>query len=185
MVTFEALEQLFAGLPVTADWTLGFFTAVWTGPDAIDPTTWTAEIVRGHTLANDPGTPAKIAMLTRLYTAVGDALRNVPETIPPEPDKPASEVTDFCTGYMHGARMHAAWVADEAAVALLAPFEAWATGKGEPSQRNELGRYVAELNTYWKSKRQVVRTEPKVGRNDPCPCGSGKKHKKCCLASNA
>jgi hypothetical protein len=26
-----------------------------------------------------------------------------------------------------------------------------------------------------------VRTEPKVGRNDPCPCGSGKKFKKCCL----
>lgn len=22
--------------------------------------------------------------------------------------------------------------------------------------------------------------QPKVGRNDPCPCGSGKKHKKCC-----
>jgi len=28
----------------------------------------------------------------------------------------------------------------------------------------------------------VVRTSPKIGRNDPCPCGSGKKHKKCCLA---
>ena len=26
----------------------------------------------------------------------------------------------------------------------------------------------------------VVRSEPKVGRNDPCPCGSGKKYKKCC-----
>jgi hypothetical protein len=25
-----------------------------------------------------------------------------------------------------------------------------------------------------------VRTAPKVGANDPCPCGSGKKHKKCC-----
>jgi hypothetical protein len=25
------------------------------------------------------------------------------------------------------------------------------------------------------------RLAPKVGRNDPCPCGSGKKHKKCCL----
>lgn len=25
-----------------------------------------------------------------------------------------------------------------------------------------------------------VRTEPKIGRNDPCPCGSGKKYKKCC-----
>ena len=26
----------------------------------------------------------------------------------------------------------------------------------------------------------VVRDQPKVGRNDPCPCGSGKKYKKCC-----
>jgi preprotein translocase subunit SecA len=28
---------------------------------------------------------------------------------------------------------------------------------------------------------QVIRTEPKIGRNDPCPCGSGKKYKKCCM----
>jgi SEC-C motif-containing protein len=28
----------------------------------------------------------------------------------------------------------------------------------------------------------VVRSAPKVGRNDPCPCGSGKKYKKCCAA---
>ena len=27
---------------------------------------------------------------------------------------------------------------------------------------------------------QVKRAGPKVGRNDPCPCGSGKKFKKCC-----
>jgi hypothetical protein len=26
----------------------------------------------------------------------------------------------------------------------------------------------------------IIRDAPKVGRNDPCPCGSGKKHKKCC-----
>ena len=25
----------------------------------------------------------------------------------------------------------------------------------------------------------LVRTEPKISRNDPCPCGSGKKYKKC------
>ncbi|MGM0564821.1 MAG: YchJ family protein [Pseudomonadota bacterium] len=29
---------------------------------------------------------------------------------------------------------------------------------------------------------QVVNSSPKVGRNDPCPCGSGKKYKKCCAA---
>jgi hypothetical protein len=30
--------------------------------------------------------------------------------------------------------------------------------------------------------RPIVKQAPKVGRNDPCPCGSGKKHKKCCLS---
>jgi SEC-C motif domain protein len=29
----------------------------------------------------------------------------------------------------------------------------------------------------------IVREEPKVGRNDPCVCGSGKKYKKCCGAA--
>jgi len=31
-------------------------------------------------------------------------------------------------------------------------------------------------------KQQPLRVEQKVGRNDPCPCGSGKKYKKCCGA---
>src|SRR6266853_5480083 len=31
--------------------------------------------------------------------------------------------------------------------------------------------------------QQVVRSGDKVGRNDPCPCGSGKKYKKCCGAN--
>jgi preprotein translocase subunit SecA len=30
------------------------------------------------------------------------------------------------------------------------------------------------------SKAKPVRSGPKVGRNDPCPCGSGKKYKQCC-----
>ena len=30
------------------------------------------------------------------------------------------------------------------------------------------------------AKEPVKNTEPKVGRNDPCPCGSGKKYKNCC-----
>lgn len=30
------------------------------------------------------------------------------------------------------------------------------------------------------TEQEIARTEPKVGRNNPCPCGSGKKYKKCC-----
>jgi preprotein translocase subunit SecA len=26
----------------------------------------------------------------------------------------------------------------------------------------------------------IVNVSPKIGRNEPCPCGSGKKYKKCC-----
>jgi uncharacterized protein len=52
---------------------------------------------------------------------------------------------------------------------------------------------VAALYRFWLPHRQAIyertlaaaaqRTEPKVGRNDPCPCGSGKKFKKCCGAA--
>ncbi|WP_316422785.1 UPF0149 family protein, partial [Klebsiella pneumoniae] len=44
------------------------------------------------------------------------------------------------------------------------------------------------LYQYWIANPQPVeapqpiRNEAKVGRNDPCPCGSGKKYKQCCLA---
>ncbi len=36
-----------------------------------------------------------------------------------------------------------------------------------------------------KVKKPVVNKTAKVGRNDPCPCGSGKKYKKCCGANTA
>ncbi len=39
-----------------------------------------------------------------------------------------------------------------------------------------------ELYKIQKSSKTVVKP-PKVGRNDPCPCGSGKKFKKCCGAN--
>jgi hypothetical protein len=42
-------------------------------------------------------------------------------------------------------------------------------------------------NLYWSNYTMreytppFVRTEPKIGRNETCPCGSGKKYKKCCI----
>ncbi len=36
-----------------------------------------------------------------------------------------------------------------------------------------------EIEVAYKKSKTIVK-EPKVGRNDPCPCGSGKKYKKCC-----
>ena len=39
-----------------------------------------------------------------------------------------------------------------------------------------------ELYKKEKSSHTIVKP-PKIGRNDPCPCGSGKKYKKCCGAN--
>lgn len=42
---------------------------------------------------------------------------------------------------------------------------------------------VAGIHDFWRARRKAVpvtRGAPKVGRNDPCPCGSGKKFKQCC-----
>jgi preprotein translocase subunit SecA len=39
---------------------------------------------------------------------------------------------------------------------------------------------VASRGTARPSKQPVKVAGTKVGRNDPCPCGSGKKYKKCC-----
>ncbi|SMC26303.1 SEC-C motif-containing protein [Clostridium acidisoli DSM 12555] len=36
-----------------------------------------------------------------------------------------------------------------------------------------------EIHTEWKNSKTVV-NKSKIGRNDPCPCGSGKKYKHCC-----
>ncbi len=44
---------------------------------------------------------------------------------------------------------------------------------------------VQSLADYWRPWREqkTVVKEAKIGRNDPCPCGSGKKYKKCCAVS--
>ena len=55
---------------------------------------------------------------------------------------------------------------------LLTPRDAL-EGK-KPAEILEGGRlFPSKIETF-------RRDEPKVGRNDPCPCGSGKKYKKCC-----
>jgi preprotein translocase subunit SecA len=41
-------------------------------------------------------------------------------------------------------------------------------------------RIYAEDEESETDPEPIRRTEPKIGRNDPCPCGSGKKYKKCC-----
>ena len=65
-------------------------------------------------------------------------------------------------------------------------FRATYTANREFCNHHEVATFERE-NGEWKfvdgnlvGEKPTVREEPKIGRNDPCPCGSGKKYKKCC-----
>jgi len=47
-------------------------------------------------------------------------------------------------------------------------------------KQSEQPRQVSENKYDENTTKKPVRVEKKINRNDPCPCGSGKKHKKCC-----
>lgn len=51
----------------------------------------------------------------------------------------------------------------------------------ELPQWNEIFDAETQKKLYLEQKQSgTIRKEKKIGRNDPCPCGSGKKYKKCC-----
>lgn len=56
---------------------------------------------------------------------------------------------------------------------------------GSEQSHHELSTFKKEGKEWFfvdgvMKNNTIQRSEPKVGRNDPCPCGSGKKAKKCC-----
>jgi SEC-C motif-containing protein len=63
-------------------------------------------------------------------------------------------------------------------------FKAKAAFKKKLWNFHEVSRFVKENNQWFYIDGDVIKSPPaissKVGRNAPCPCGSGKKYKKCC-----
>ena len=51
----------------------------------------------------------------------------------------------------------------------------------QPIERRRVAHEFAATGTAEAAKKVPVRKAAKVGPNDPCPCGSGKKYKKCCM----
>jgi len=47
--------------------------------------------------------------------------------------------------------------------------------------REDAGDYEPPADVDYGEVETYVREQPRIGRNDPCPCGSGKKYKKCCM----
>ena len=48
---------------------------------------------------------------------------------------------------------------------------------------DQMKKFEALAKAWKEAHTQKIRKFDKIGRNDPCPCGSGKKYKNCCLSS--
>jgi hypothetical protein len=70
--------------------------------------------------------------------------------------------------------------------ALCGAFLAFLETEGRLSNGRLLGAFVRALSEAYDDAasgklKPIVRPGSKLNRNDPCPCGSGKKYKKCCM----
>jgi uncharacterized protein len=185
----------------------GFLTALAIGPEAIDRGEWLPLIWNGgEPLFRDEAQAQ--AVLRAIASRSNDIVRGLldgqygPLMDVDVDDKPLPQ--SWAVGFMTGASLRIeAWTKlfeseddDTIAYPILALCE---DEEGKPlfdlSARDRkflianapelIAGAVADIADYWKrvptlQPQTPVRTGPKTGRNDPCPCGSGKKYKKCC-----
>jgi len=70
------------------------------------------------------------------------------------------------------------------AAALCGAFLSELQAQGRLADGRTLGLYVRALRPAFEERRhpQPIRNPgARIGRNDPCPCGSGRKYKQCCM----
>jgi uncharacterized protein len=100
----------------------------------------------------------------------------------PDPD-PHDELAPL---YRQGLAAVRALTLDDAALAAHVAAEYPGQSLDRDDLIDEACFGVQELRLYWVDRAprpQTVRVAPRPGRNDPCPCGSGRKYKKCCGAA--
>lgn len=186
----------------------GFFTAIVSGPVPVMPSRWLPALwgdvqPRWET---EKAYERVVSLLTRHMNGIVNSLMDPEFEFEPlflerEVDgKLYTIVDEWCVGYLRGVELaQAQWSEGEeeladylAPILLFADEEGWETLKAlsldeTVALQQEIPPAVRAIHTYWLERREAyrdqpaVRSEPRVGRNAPCPCGSGKKYKKCCL----
>ncbi|GGY06053.1 YecA family protein [Paludibacterium paludis] len=193
-----------AGSTMRVDEAQAFFTALITGPDAVDPDLWWEEVIGDAVFENDEDEQTVRALLEKLWTSTADELADGDGVdlilYPDENDQ--DDYWTWCNAYLYALEVVPTdWydVEDEGFDEMMYPIFALGglfdeeDGK-EPlvsftaaeieAMKQELPDAIAAAWRYWNAKKQtpdtIRREGDKVGRNDPCPCGSGKKYKACC-----
>lgn len=191
----------------------GFLTALSIGPNTLPPSRW-MPVIWGGPMTWESEAQAK-RMMSLVFRHANDilfTLRSYPDEFEPllyERDHKGEKtpiIDEWCTGFIKGMALdEEAWrplMETEEGNDMLFPIMLYGTEAGwdelesTPTLEEKhhefaasLGDSVIAIMDWWlpvrKAKSTVRREDPKVGRNDPCPCGSGKKFKQCCGGQKA
>jgi uncharacterized protein len=186
----------------------GLFTAIVSGPTLIAPSQW-LPIVWGDfepEWTNEKESEEIFSLMFRHINDIAAILSEEPHNFEPlfmersVEGKTYTIVDEWCEGYIRGVSLATIqWESGGGKMTdLLLPILTFASEQGwdalDKLSRNEIEKIqkaiapsAREIHAWWLTLRTddqsspAQRTSPRVGRNAPCPCGSGKKYKKCCL----
>lgn len=187
----------------------GLMTAVVSGPVMIQPSQWIPRVWGDFPPSwhDEEELQPVMSLFMRHMNSIAGLLMEQPEDFEPMFQENTVDgrtyiiVDEWCEGYMRGVLMaEEMWEQESIEMKiLLAPIKAF---QGEQAfltdekfskqeiqnLRQAITPNVREIHAFWLARRSpnapmatFRHDEPKIGRNAPCPCGSGKKFKKCCL----
>lgn len=187
----------------------GFFTAIVSGPELIPPSQWLPAVWGDFEpeWESEEEFQNIVGLMINIMNSIATTLMEAPEEFEAdfeyrEVDEQVYLIVDeWCEGYWQGISLAAdSWHIESTDMSiLLSPILAFSSQLGwkghefNEQESDNLKRAiipnVRDIHAYWLARRASSnasikpdhRNAPKTGRNDPCPCGSGKKYKKCCL----
>ena len=187
----------------------GFLTGIVVSPELIMPSDWMPIVWQGGEpkFSDLPQAERIMGIIMARYNEIIRALDDEPGAFEPilyEAPDGRLLAADWAEGFMDAFGMAVdAWdplFADENTRSLMGPIMAQLHDKeGKPFIEGSLEEMqevreeaaqalpyvIKEIYDFWKARRESAnlttrRTEKKIGRNEPCPCGSGRKYKRCC-----
>lgn len=178
------------------DYARGLFTAVASSPTSLEPADWLPWVLGPNT--KDKTTLRQtIALLIRDAQSIAECLELGHPWLPDSDET----LVQFCKGFTRAIQQGAEWQKAPDVFTKVLPIavragylEADSVQRFVPmgnsvtewlaAESGLLPERILELYRHFEPARQQQRkraaASEKVGRNEPCPCGSGKKHKKCC-----
>ncbi len=188
----------------------GFLTAIVVGPDLIQPSEWLPVIWGGESpeFANDAQATAILDAVVGRYNEIAQSLAKIPPEIDPIFWKTKVGLVvagDWAEGFLDAMDLRSkAWaemIEDEEDSRPLIPILGLAGSESDSpvlaggseklaklraDATDMIPSCIVKIDAFWKARRRAEATPElrarKPGRNDPCPCGSGRKYKRCCGA---